>query len=160
MIRLSKKSEYALIALQYIAINTGRLVSAKEIAEHYGISFEFVAKTLQILMKNKLVVSQQGATGGYALLRLPQEISIAQVIEAIEGKSQIVECCGESGGDSCSMHGRCTIKTPMGILQRRIDEVLSSITVHQLAFPHMERYYTVQSILPNGNGVANLNMTN
>lgn len=155
MIRLSKKSEYGLIALQYMTVNAGRLVSAKEIAEHYGISFEFVAKTLQILMKNKFIVSQQGATGGYALLRPAGEISIAQVIEAIEGKPQIVECCGESNSDSCSMHGRCTIKTPMGILQRRIDEVLASMTVQQIAFPEAERYYTVQSVfLTNGNGLA------
>lgn len=155
MIRLSKKTEYGLIALQYITVNSGRLVSAKEIAEHYGISFEFVAKTLQILMKNKLIISQQGATGGYALLRPASEISIAQVIEVIEGKPQIVECCGEAGNGSCSVHGRCTIKTPMGILQRRIDEVLSSMTIHQLAFPEAERYYAVQSVfVTNSTGLA------
>jgi Rrf2 family protein len=146
MIRLSKKSEYALIALQYIASSKGRVVSAKEIAEYYSISFEFVAKTLQILMRQKFIASQQGATGGYILLKLPTEISVAQVIEAIEGKPHIVECCGASGGESCSMHGRCTIKTPMGILQRRLDEVLASMTIAQMAFPEAERYYAIQSV--------------
>ena len=146
MIRLSKKSEYALIALQYIASSKGRVVSAKEIAEHYGISFEFVAKTLQILMRQKLIASQQGASGGYVLLKLPTEISVAHVIEAIEGKPHIVECCGEHQQDSCSMHGRCTIKTPMGILQRRLDEVLASMTIAQMAFPEAERYYAIQSV--------------
>ena len=146
MLRLSKKSEYALIALQYIALNKGRIVSAKEIAEYYGISFEFVAKTLQVLVRQKFITSQQGATGGYLLLRQASEISVAHVLEAVEGKMQIVECCGESGTGECSMHGRCTIKTPMGILQRRMNEVLASMTIHQMAFPEAERYYTIQSV--------------
>lgn len=146
MLRLSKKSEYALIALQYIALHKGRLVSAKEIADHYGISFEFVAKTLQALMRQKFIVSQQGASGGYELLCPPSEISVRQVIEAVEGKTHIVECCGEHGSKDCSMHGRCTIKTPMNVLQRRIDEVLASMTIHQMAYPETERYHVIQSV--------------
>lgn len=146
MLRLSKKSEYALIALQYIALHKGRVVSAKEIAEHYGISFEFVAKTLQALMRQKFIASQQGASGGYVLLLPPSEISVAQIIEAVEGKTHIVECCGEHGSSNCSMQGSCTIKTPMSILQRRIDEVLASMTIHQMAFPESERYYAIQSV--------------
>ncbi len=154
MLRLSKKSEYALIALQYIASHKGRVVSAKEIAEHYGISFEFVAKTLQALMRQKFIISQQGASGGYELLRQPSEISVAQVIEAVEGKTQIVECCGEHGLKDCSMQGRCTIKTPMGILQRRIDEVLASMTIQQMALPETERYFAIQSVYAT-NGIIN-----
>ncbi len=146
MLRLSKKSEYALIALQYIALHKGRLVSAKEIADHYGISFEFVAKTLQALMRQKFIISQQGASGGYELLCPPSEISVRQVIEAVEGKTHIVECCGEHSSKDCSMHGRCTIKTPMSILQRRIDDVLASMTIHQMAYPETERYYAIQSV--------------
>jgi Rrf2 family protein len=146
MLRLSKKTEYALIALQYIALNQGRLVSAKEIASHYDISFEFVAKTLQNLAKQNFIVSQHGASGGYALLRDPAAMSVAQVIEAVEGKPRLVECCGEHGKDQCSIHGQCTIKRPMSILQRRLDETLNSMTIQQIAFPETERYYAIQSV--------------
>lgn len=132
------------MAIQYIASCDGRVVSAKEIAERYDISFEFVSKALQALMRGKFIGSQQGATGGYVLLRNPKTISVAEILEAIEGKQKLVECCGEQGEDSCSMHGRCTIRTPMAIIQHRLDEVLASMSIAQMAFPEEERYVKIQ----------------
>ncbi|MCS6807750.1 MAG: Rrf2 family transcriptional regulator [Bacteroidota bacterium] len=143
MLRLSKKCEYALIALQYIAMHQGRVVSAKEIAEHYGLSFEFIAKTLQLLTRRKLIASHQGAAGGYVLMRLPTQISVAEVIEAVEGKPRIVQCCGEGNGDMCSMNGRCTIQMPMAILQRRIEEVLASTTLQHITLSDTSQYHVV-----------------
>jgi Rrf2 family protein len=149
MLRLSKKSEYALMAIQYIASCDGRVVSAKEIAEKYDISFEFVSKALQSLMRGKFIASQQGAGGGYVLLREPTTISVAEILEAIEGKQKLVECCGEHGEKACSMHGRCTIRTPMAIIQHRLEEVLTSMSIAQMAFPeqivHQERFVVLQS---------------
>jgi Rrf2 family protein len=132
MLRLSKKMEYALIAMQYVALNSGRVVSAKEIAEHYGISFEFLAKALQTLMRAKFIVSQQGVSGGYVLAGDPQRLTVGAIIEAVEGKPAIVECCG-AGGGTCTMHPRCPIKNPMAIIQQRIDAALHSMTLAQLA---------------------------
>jgi Rrf2 family transcriptional regulator, nitric oxide-sensitive transcriptional repressor len=165
MLRLSKKSEYALIAVQYIVANKGRVVSAKEIAEQYDISFEFVSKALQALVRQKFIASQQGATGGYVMVKDPSQTSVAAVIEAVEGKQHIVECCDSDGNDTCSMHGRCTIKTPMAILQQRMNDVLSSMTIEQLAAPdtasmlgteysigsspfHAQHFYTIQTAVP------------
>ncbi len=148
MLRLSKKTEYALIAVQYIASSKGRVVSAKEIAEYHSISFEFLSKALQILVRKKFIASHQGINGGYSFAKDPHVISVAEIIEAIEGKPSIVDCCGADGNASCDMHHRCPIKTPMAILQRRIDEVLYSMTVAQMAgdshivivhTPHQER---------------------
>jgi Rrf2 family protein len=133
MLRLSKKTEYALIAVQYIASSKGRVVSAKEIAEYHSISFEFLSKALQILVRKKFIASHQGINGGYSFAKDPHVISVAEIIEAIEGKPSIVDCCGADGNASCDMHHRCPIKTPMAILQRRIDEVLYSMTVAQMA---------------------------
>lgn len=127
------------MAIQYIASCRGRVVSAKEIAEKYDISFEFVSKALQALMRRKFIASQQGATGGYVMLRDPHTLSVAEVLEAVEGKQRLVECCGEQGEGACSMHGRCTIRTPMAIIQRRLDAVLQSMTVAQMACPDDEQ---------------------
>ncbi len=148
MLRLSKKSEYALMAVQYIASCDGRVVSAKEIAEKYAISFEFVSKALQALMRRKFIASQQGAGGGYIMLRDPKTLSVAEILEAVEGKQRLVECCGEGGAGACSMHGRCTIRTPLAIIQRRLDAVLQSMTVAQMAFPddNLEQYVVISQL--------------
>jgi Rrf2 family nitric oxide-sensitive transcriptional repressor len=132
MLRLSKKIEYALIAVQYIVSNRGRVVSAKEIADHYGISFEFLAKTLQLLMRRKYITSQQGVSGGYMLAADPHHITVGEIIEAIEGRQAIVQCCGGSV-EVCDLHHKCPIKNPMAVIQQRIDAVLHSMTIAQLA---------------------------
>jgi Rrf2 family protein len=136
------------MAVQYIASCNGRVVSAKEIAEKYDISFEFVSKALQALMRGKFIASQQGAAGGYALLRDPTTISIAEILEAIEGKQKLVECCGERGEENCSMHGRCTIRTPMAIIQQRLNAVLMSMSIAQMVLPeqinNQEKYVVIQ----------------
>lgn len=134
------------MAVQYITACDGRVVSAKEIAEKYGISFEFVSKALQCLMRQKFIGSQQGATGGYVMVRDPKTLSVAEILDAVEGKSKIVECCGESGEGSCTMHGRCTIRTPMAIIQRRVDDALASMTVAQMAFPETIPTHTLLPI--------------
>jgi Rrf2 family protein len=136
------------MAVQYIASCDGRVVSAKEIAEKYDISFEFVSKALQALMRGKFIASQQGAGGGYIMLRSPSTISVAEILEAIEGKPTLVECCGEHGEGTCSMHDRCTIRTPMAMIQQRLNEVLMSMSIAQMAFPeqivHQERFVVLQ----------------
>jgi Rrf2 family protein len=132
MLRLSKKVEYALIAMQYIATNRGRVVSAKEIAEHYDVSFEFLSKILQLLMRGQYISSQQGVSGGYMLSIDTNVVSVGEVIEAVEGRAVIVKCCGK-GETQCNLQRKCSIKTPMAILQQRIDNVLYSMTIAQLA---------------------------
>ncbi len=121
-----------MIAMHYIASNKGRVVPAKEIAEHYDISFEFLSKALQILMRKKYITSQQGVSGGYMLLKDPHETSVAEVIEAVDGKPLLVECCGEGNDGKCGLDRKCPIKTPMAIIQRRIDEALYSMTIEQM----------------------------
>ena len=121
-----------MIAVHYIALNHGRVVSAKEIAERYHISFEFLSKSLQILMRKNYIGSQQGVNGGYILLKDPRHTSIAEVIEAVDGKQSIVECCGEGAEGKCTIDRCCPIKNPMAVIQRRIDEALYSMTIAQL----------------------------
>jgi len=134
MLRFTKKTEYALLSLQYIASKEGTLVPAKEIADALGLSFEIIAKVLHLLGKHGLIQSIQGAQGGYLLNKHPRMISLSDVITVIEGKpSQLVECV--SGDDpednqcSCTVFSNCTIKDPMTIIQKKMDEMLQSITI-------------------------------
>ncbi|MGA1277726.1 MAG: RrF2 family transcriptional regulator [Candidatus Kapaibacteriota bacterium] len=146
MLRFTKKTEYALLSLQFIANKEGTLVSAKEIAESLGLSFEIIAKVLHLLGKSGLTQSIQGAQGGYILQKSPSTISLSDVISAIEGKpSQLVECVStddmEDQECSCTVYSSCTIKDPMITIQKRMDEMLTSITIQD--FLHTPVYHKI-----------------
>ncbi|MBK7629923.1 MAG: Rrf2 family transcriptional regulator [Ignavibacteriales bacterium] len=125
MLKLSKKSEYALMAARYMAIkNHGSAVTAKEIADNYKISFELVAKVLQNLAKNNIAISYQGVKGGYTLKKNPFEISLIDLIKAVEPNYQITECLIiNSEKDDCSYLDCCKIRDPLIEVQKKIDKV-------------------------------------
>ncbi|HEX7093103.1 MAG TPA: Rrf2 family transcriptional regulator, partial [Nitrospiraceae bacterium] len=107
MLKISKKADYALMALQHIAavqfgdVTPGRVVNTKEIAEEYNIPLELLAKVLQTLAKNALIESHNGPKGGYALARRAHQITIAQILESIEGPLGITDCSHEKDGELC-----------------------------------------------------------
>ena len=101
MFRLTRRSDYGLIALRHLASQqVGSACSAKEIAGTYGLPVEMLAKILQKLTKKGLLVSQYGTNGGYALARDPSSISAFEVIYAIEGPVFITSCSTECGAFS------------------------------------------------------------
>jgi Rrf2 family protein len=127
MLKLSKKSEYALMAARYMAIkNHGSAVTAKEIAENYKISYELVAKVLQRLAKSDIAISYQGVKGGYSLKKNPLEISLFDLIKAVEPNYQITDCLRtEKSNDECSYLDCCKIKDPLIEVQKKIDKVFN-----------------------------------
>ncbi len=125
MFKLSKKSEYALMAARFMALNNhGNSVTAKEIAESYNISYELVAKVLQSLVKNEIVNSFQGVKGGYSLKKNPLEISLIDLIQAVEPDYQITDCLRtDSTKDDCNHIDCCKIRDPLIEIQKKIDRI-------------------------------------
>lgn len=138
MLKFSKKVDYALMALQHIAslqfgeVTQARIVNTKEIAEEHHIPSELLAKVLQMLAKHGLVESQNGPKGGYLLARHARLITIAQVLEAIEGPLGIAECYHVKDGSVCEQHDRCNIRTPLLKIQDSIAQLLNSMTVEDM----------------------------
>ncbi len=92
MLRMTKKSEYGIIALKHMMNQPADTVtSAKEIAGRYNISTEIMAKILQRLARKGMVSSCQGAHGGYVLAKDANKISLSEIIESIEGPVGLVE---------------------------------------------------------------------
>ncbi len=157
MLKLSKKADYGLMALQYMAeLQNGRptesrIANTKEIAEEYRIPTELLAKVLQSLAKSGLVASHNGPKGGYLLARHAREITIAQVLEAIEGPLGIMDCSHESEGLPCSQQEHCTIRTPLLKLQSSIYQLLSNMTLQDMV--QGTPLITVQSLMT-GQGVS------
>jgi Rrf2 family protein len=128
MLKLTKKADYGLIAMRHLAEHSGP-TCAKEIAEAYGIPAQLLAKILQRLAKAKLLVSQHGTNGGYALARDPRTISAFDVIKAIDGPLFITSCFK---GD-CVQTPTCTVREPLRKVNESIEEVLSKLTLWDMS---------------------------
>jgi Rrf2 family protein len=132
MLRLSKKADYALMAMKHLAVRGERgASSAREIAEQYGIPIELMAKVLQRLVRRGLLLSQQGTRGGYQLARVPAAISVADVIQAIEGPVTVTACSTEEG--QCEQYSKCNVRDPLFKVRERILSALGECTIAELA---------------------------
>lgn len=134
MLRLSKKADYALIALSYMAGPGQRpIVTAREIAERHSIPVELLAKVLQRLVRVGVLTSIQGINGGYRLAKPPRALSVAQVVEAVDGRLMLTACDDES--DSCYQFGKCSIRDPLHRIRARIVAELEACSIEELAAP-------------------------
>ena len=130
MLRLSKKADYALMAMAHLALKPGS-ASAREIAEEYEIPTELMAKVLQRLARQGLLTSQQGARGGYMLARTATGISVADVIQAIDGPVTVTACSAH--GDRCGQFAKCNVRDPLWRISDIIVSALSKTMVSELA---------------------------
>ncbi|MCU0250826.1 MAG: Rrf2 family transcriptional regulator [Vicinamibacterales bacterium] len=130
MLRLSKKADYALMAMAHLALKPGS-ASAREIAEKYEIPTELMAKVLQRLARHGLLTSQQGARGGYTLARTATGISVADVIQAIDGPVSVTAC--STHGDRCGQFAKCNVRDPLWRISDIIVSALSKTMVSELA---------------------------
>jgi Rrf2 family protein len=133
MLRLSKKSDYALISMKHLAMRPdgGASSSAREISEAYDIPLELLAKVLQRLVRARLLVSVQGTRGGYRLARHAAMISVADVIQAVDGPVTVTACSTES--HNCDQYSKCSIRDPLSKIKNRILDALTTVSVAEMA---------------------------
>lgn len=131
MLKLGKKTDYGLIALQHLAAQKSvASCSAKEIARTYGMPIELLAKILQKLAKNGLITSQHGTNGGYVLAKAPSEITAFEVIRAIEGPLFITACVNDRR--ECGQMLKCTVREPLHQVNETIVQALRALTISSL----------------------------
>ena len=132
MLSLSKKMDYALIALAHLAkADTARIISARELAATHEIPLELLATMLQKLAKAEFVISTPGPIGGYRLAKPAEKISIGAVIEVIDGAPALVPCLRTAHAD-CDHTDRCSIQKPLARLNTRICEMLNRVTLAEI----------------------------
>lgn len=132
MFRLSKKADYGLIALKYLALSDGAAHSAPEIARTYNIPPELLAKVLQRLVRKGLLVSRAGPNGGYVLARNAESITVIDVMEALEGPVLLTPC---EADDDCEQLLLCSIRDPLRSIKQKVVDVLVNTTIQELATP-------------------------
>jgi FeS assembly SUF system regulator len=132
MFKLSKKADYALIAVKHLATRRqGESCSAGEISEGYGVSVPLMAKVLQTLARRGILVARHGSTGGYQLARDPGGITALEVISAVDGPVLITSCVTNHG--DCDASLRCSVREPLRRVNDSILQVLGTVTISQMS---------------------------
>lgn len=132
MLKLTKKADYALIALKHLTVVRPRSASAKEIADHYGVPVPVLSKVLQKLARSGFLTSEHGTNGGYRLHGDPNSISALDVVRAIDGPVFLTACFTDDGED-CEHQDRCNIRDPLRRVHDGILHVLASLSMAELA---------------------------
>ena len=141
MLKLTKKADYALMAMKHLAergaagshspgSHSTASHSAKDVADAFGIPPEALAKILQRLAKAGLLQSQHGIKGGYTLARAAHTISAFEVIQAIDGPLFITSCVTTRG--ECDQTDRCNIREPLRKVNDSIEAVLKRIKISHM----------------------------
>ena len=120
------------MAVRHLALKSGPLsASAREIAEQYDIPIELMAKVLQRLVRTGLLTSQQGTRGGYTLSRPASSISVADVIQAIDGPFTVTACSTEK--NDCEQYSKCSIRDQLWQIRERIAVTLGTVSIAEMA---------------------------
>ncbi len=131
MLRMSKLTDYGLVLLTHMAQEGAPAVrTANELAERSRVPLPTVSKILKELSKAGIVVSHRGRRGGYSLSRPPEQISVAAVVEALEGPVALTECSTAPG--SCSLEPVCLAKGHWGPISRAIQRTLQRVPLSAL----------------------------
>ena len=133
MLRISKLADYGTVIMVYLANQGGTLCNARDIAAHTHLAQPTVSQLLKRLTSAGLLVSVRGASGGYKLQRLAAEISIADIIYALEGKPGLVECSLQP--NPCSLQRVCLIQGNWRLISQAIETALDSVSLAALARP-------------------------
>ena len=133
--RFTTKTEYGLICLVYLARHTSAdLVTIKEIVAKERFSATYIEKILQRLKAENIVVSHQGKQGGYALARKPSEITLKEIIEALEGDTFDLFCeAGEREEIVCTHFSLCNLKPIWQKTKNILDDFFGSVTLETIA---------------------------
>lgn len=137
MLTLTRKADYALVAMAHLAHQAPERISARAIAEHIKVPQPVLTNILHQLLHSGLVNSTKGSKGGYRLAREPNQITLSEMIAAIEGPFKLAMCCGHDDKDMqpiCDMEDSCNIKEPVQRVHTSLQQFLSQITLTHIAF--------------------------
>lgn len=134
MLKISKLTDYGLLAALYLARRQGGVVSAREIAEFYHLPVPMITKVLKTLLQGGLISSHRGVDGGYSFDGDPESITLGQLVEVLEGPWDLVECetTDDRGHAVCSIRVACPSRRFMFGINRAIKGAFDQVTLADL----------------------------
>ncbi len=133
MLRIGRLTDYGTMILGHLASRHAEIVSASDVAQGTRLALPTVQKLLKILARASLVASVRGADGGYRLARDPEDISAAEVLDALEGPVALTECASSAG--QCDLESLCQVGSAWQRINVAIRGALEDITLADLREP-------------------------
>jgi FeS assembly SUF system regulator len=137
VIRLSRLSDYGIVLMALLAGRAGRAdagpYNAREVAAEAHLPLPVVSKILKGLARRGLLVSHRGAKGGYSLAREPERVTVADILQALEGPLALMEC--SAGPGHCGQESSCGVREPWQRINRSVLSALQAMTLAELAGP-------------------------
>ena len=150
MLRISKMTDYAVLILANLALHDNKLLTAKEISSETHISLPATQKILKKLNRKNLVISKQGASGGYTLDSETKSLSVAILLEKLDGDLSITQC--SSNDDKCEVEDFCNIGNAWQMINQRVQLALNDITLGDLIHPtRIEQFISANIPVSSGN---------
>lgn len=135
MIRIAKLTDYGIILLTHFAAEPGQVIhTARDLAARTHLPLPTVSKILKALSRAGLLISHRGVSGGYSLARQPEEISVAQIIGALEGPIALTECSPDAHG-LCTLESMCPVQSNWRRINRAVLEALEKLRLSDMARP-------------------------
>lgn len=134
MIRLTNLADYAVVVMAAAAREQGVKLSAARVAELTAIPAPTVAKLMGTLARGGLLTASRGVAGGFTLTREPASISVAEVVEAVDGPIALTSCAGNETTD-CAMEGHCAIRGHWPPINRAVRAALAAVSLADLVRP-------------------------
>ena len=132
MFRLNRLTDYAVVVMSQLALREEETLSAQQLARETAVPLPTVSKVLGLLAKDGLIASQRGASGGYILAQAPERITMAAIIQAIEGPIALTACV-DGSEDSCASESLCPIRGTWDRVNQAIQGALDSVTLAEMA---------------------------
>jgi FeS assembly SUF system regulator len=134
--RLSHLADYAVVLMTAAARRpAGERLSATELAGETGVPLPTAQKLMGQLAGYGLLSSSRGASGGFALARAAQDISLADIVEAVEGPIAMTVCSGLEGPSDCALDAHCRVKPHMGVVGHAVRGALGAVSLTSLCGP-------------------------
>lgn len=134
MLKMNRKVEYALIALKYMSGKyAGQLTSVKEVCDETGVPFDATARAMQLMVQGGLLKSEHGVHGGYLLLKDLSHVHFHELLSIVSGPVEMVKCLHSD--EACELAGSCTMQGPLSVLNRRMVDFFSELSVAEILQP-------------------------
>lgn len=128
---LTKKSDYALRTLVYLAINEGKVISTREISEKLNIPYKFLTQITLELSRRNIIQAKRGSKGGIILKKRPSTINVLEIVEAVDGPFYLHQCPADMN-EPCFFHHSCAIKSRLEEIEESARSVLQNLTVDKI----------------------------
>lgn len=149
MLKMGKLTDYATVIMSYLALHPGSVHAASELAGVVGIGAPTALKVLKTLARAGLLQSQRGTKGGYQLTRPAAQITMADILQAMEGPIGLTECGSQAQPGACDRESRCTVRTNWQRISQAVGDALAGVTLAEMVAAPAQPLQFVQRVTSN-----------